>query len=130
MSVPGVTVVIPTRERAHVLPTAIESVLGQEDADLRLLVCDNASRDATPEVVSRYAARDPRVSYHRHPQDVGATANFQWGMDAVETEHFVLLSDDDADQNVMPRRDASCPHRCPQRPGRSSTGRTSRTSRP
>jgi len=93
---PGVTVVIPTRQRAHVLPTAIESVLGQDVPGLRLLVCDNASPDGTAEVVDRYAAGDPRVLYHRHREDIGATANFQWGMDAVATEHFLLLSDDDA----------------------------------
>ncbi|HEX5042421.1 MAG TPA: glycosyltransferase family A protein [Candidatus Polarisedimenticolaceae bacterium] len=90
------TVVIPTRQRAHVLPTAMESVLGQDVPALRLLVCDNASEDGTAEVVRRYAARDPRVVFHRHPQDIGATANFQWGMDAVGTDHFLLLSDDDA----------------------------------
>lgn len=93
---PGVTVVIPTRQRAHVLPTAIESVLGQDVPGLRLLICDNASEDGTAEVVGGYAARDPRLAYHRHRQDIGATANFQWGMDAVATEHFLLLSDDDA----------------------------------
>jgi len=91
-----VTVVIPTRQRAHVLPTAIESVLGQNVPGLRLLICDNASEDGTAEVVEGYVARDPRVLYHRHREDIGATANFQWGMDAVATEHFLLLSDDDA----------------------------------
>ena len=96
VTAPGVTVVIPTRQRAQVLPTAMESVLGQNVPGLQLLVCDNASQDGTAELVGRYAARDPRVLYHRHPEDVGATANFQWGMDAVATEHFLLLSDDDA----------------------------------
>lgn len=93
---PGVTVVIPTRQRAHVLPTAIESVLGQDVPGLRLLICDNASEDGTAEVVAGYTARDARVVGHRHREDIGATANFQWGMDAVATEHFLLLSDDDA----------------------------------
>jgi hypothetical protein len=91
----SVTVVIPTRQRAHVLPAAMDSVLAQDLRDLRLLICDNASEDGTAEIVGRYAAADPRVVYHRHPHDVGATANFQWGMDAVETDCFVLLSDDD-----------------------------------
>src|SRR5262249_49954614 len=91
---PGLTVVIPTRQRAHVLPTAIESVLGQDVPGLRLLICDNASEDGTAEVVARY--EDPRIVYHRHREDIGATANCQWGMDAVATEHFLLLSDDDA----------------------------------
>jgi hypothetical protein len=90
-----VTVVIPTRQRARVLPAAMESALSQSYPHLRVLVCDNASEDGTAEVVARFAARDPRVLLHRHPRDIGATANFQWGLDAVASEFFVLLSDDD-----------------------------------
>lgn len=95
MSDPVVTVVIPTRQRAEVLPTAIESVLSQSYPALRVLVCDNASEDRTAEVVASFSARDGRVVHHRHPRDIGATANFQWGLDAVDSEYFVLLSDDD-----------------------------------
>jgi hypothetical protein len=90
-----VTVVIPTRQRARILPAAMESVLSQSYPHLRLLVSDNASEDGTAEVVRAFAARDRRVTLHRHSRDIGATANFQWGLDAVASELFVLLSDDD-----------------------------------
>ena len=114
VTAPGVTVVIPTRQRAALLSTAMESVLVQEVPGLRLLVCDNASEDGTADVVAGYAARDPRVLYHRHPKDVGATANFQWGMDAVATEHFLLLSDDDALLPGFLARAAQALHAHPQ----------------
>jgi len=35
------------------------------------------------------------VTYHKHPVDIGAYPNFQFGLDAVTTELFSFLSDDD-----------------------------------
>lgn len=90
-----VTAVIPTRRRPKLLRRAIESVLSQTRPDLRVLVCDNASGDETEATVRSIADRDERVLYHRHPEDIGAYPNFQFGLDAVDTGFFSLLSDDD-----------------------------------
>lgn len=97
MSRPGptVTALIPTRRRPELLRRAIESVLAQTYPDVRVFVSDNASGDATEDVVRGIAARDSRVAYHRHPVDIGAYPNFQYGLDAVTTEMFSFLSDDD-----------------------------------
>lgn len=92
---PTVTAVIPTRRRPELLRRAIESVLAQTWTDLRVFVSDNASGDATEDVVREIAARDARVTYQRHPVDIGAYPNFQSGLDAVRTEMFSFLSDDD-----------------------------------
>jgi glycosyltransferase involved in cell wall biosynthesis len=58
--VPRVTVIIPTFDRAGVLPRAIDSALSQQGADFEVLVADDGSADATAEVLSRYAG-DRRV---------------------------------------------------------------------
>src|SRR5262249_53252835 len=58
IAMPLVSICIPTYNSARYLPEAIESVLAQEFADYELVVCDNASTDATPEICRRY--RDPR----------------------------------------------------------------------
>ena len=92
---PTVTAVIPTRRRPELLRRAIESVLAQTWTDLRVFVSDNASGDATEDVVREIASRDARVTYQRHPVDIGAYPNFQSGLDAVRTEMFSFLSDDD-----------------------------------
>src|SRR5689334_7474886 len=57
---PEVTVVIPTRDRAELLPRAVDSVLAQEGAAWELVLVDDGSTDATPAVFERYA-QDPRV---------------------------------------------------------------------
>jgi glycosyltransferase involved in cell wall biosynthesis len=53
------------------LRQCVDSVLAQSHKDLRVLVMDDASTDATPEVCAELAARDPRVAIHRHPVNLG-----------------------------------------------------------
>lgn len=95
MTTPVVTALIPTYRRPVLLRRAIESVLAQEGADVRVLVSDNASGDDTGPMVRALAQTDPRVVYHCQRENVGAAANFQWCLGAADTSHFALLSDDD-----------------------------------
>ena len=46
-----VSVIIPTYNRAHVLPRAIESVLKQTYTELELIVVDDASVDGIVEII-------------------------------------------------------------------------------
>ena len=89
------TAVIPTYRRPQLLKRAIQSVLAQTHRDLRVRVYDNASGDETPDIVRRFADADARVSYFAHSANIGATQNFQFGMNEVETPFFSCLSDDD-----------------------------------
>ncbi len=89
------TAVIPTYRRPRLLKRAIQSVLAQTHRDLRVRIYDNASGDDTPDVVRGFAEADARVSYVAHSANIGATQNFQFGMNEVETPFFSCLSDDD-----------------------------------
>ena len=80
---PRVTVFIPTYNRARLLPEAIESVLAQTYDDFRLEVSDNASDDATPEVVASFD--DPRLEYVRQPENLGLLGNHNWFLAAART---------------------------------------------
>jgi glycosyltransferase involved in cell wall biosynthesis len=60
---PLVSVILPTHNRAALLPRAIRSVLAQTYRNLELWVVDDASSDATPEVVRQFD--DPRLHYLR-----------------------------------------------------------------
>lgn len=51
---PYVSVIIPTYNRAPVLERAVRSVLGQTFRDFELIVVDDGSQDATPELLNRY----------------------------------------------------------------------------
>jgi len=90
-----VTTVIPTYRRPQLLQRAILSALRQTMSQVEVVVCDNASGDETEEVVNEIARRDRRVRYYSHPTNIGSYRNFNFGIQAVQTPYFSLLSDDD-----------------------------------
>ncbi len=92
---PVITTVIPTYRRPHLLRRAIRSVLAQTYPHLRVCVYDNASGDETAAVVDELARHDPRIEYHCHAENIGANANFAYGMERIATPFFSILSDDD-----------------------------------
>jgi glycosyltransferase involved in cell wall biosynthesis len=95
MTAPLITTIIPTYRRPRLVRRAILSALQQTYPRLRVCVYDNASGDETGEVVAELARRDPRVRYHRHPENIGGGANFNYGLARVDTPYFSFLSDDD-----------------------------------
>jgi glycosyltransferase involved in cell wall biosynthesis len=92
----AITVIVPTFRRPALLERAVRSVLAQTHPDLVVAIYDNASGDGTREVCERLAKEDPRVRYHEHRENIGAGANFQYGLERVATPYFAFLSDDDA----------------------------------
>ena len=93
MSPPHVSVILPSYNSAYFLPRAIDSVLQQDFEDYELLVLDNASTDATPEIVARYS--DPRVRFVRHPLNLGMVGNINYGIDWARGSLGVILCADD-----------------------------------
>jgi glycosyltransferase involved in cell wall biosynthesis len=92
---PRVSILIPTYNRAHYLPQAIESALRQDYANLEVLLLDNASTDDTPGVAARYLG-DPRFRHIRNETNLGMVGNWRRGLyDHAGGEWFLLLSDDD-----------------------------------
>lgn len=94
-SSPLITTVIPTYRRPKLLRRAIQSVLNQTYQHFQVCVYDNASGDETALVVRELARHDPRIRYFCHSTNIGALANFQYGLTQVSTPYFSFLSDDD-----------------------------------
>jgi len=90
-----ITTIIPTYRRPKMLARALRSVLRQTLRNFRVHVYDNASGDETETIVAQEARGDPRVAYFCQPHNIGAAANFLFGMQRVDTPYFSFLSDDD-----------------------------------
>lgn len=92
---PLVSVIIPTFNRAHVLPRAIDSVIGQSFEDFELLVVDDGSTDGTAEIMERYKRWNRRVRYLVQPVNAGVSAARNRGMKEARGRLFALLDSDD-----------------------------------
>jgi hypothetical protein len=92
---PLVTIVIPTYQRPFMLQRAIASAVEQQGVGVRVCVFDNCSNDDTSDVVGRMMRNHPEIRYHCHSRNLGAAANFDFGLRSVDTPFFSLLSDDD-----------------------------------
>ena len=68
-------VALPVFNGEAYIRETIESILAQTMSDLRLVISDNASEDATREIAQEYAAKDARIVYHRNPENLGITKN-------------------------------------------------------
>lgn len=93
------SICIPTYNRADCLPTALESVLGQINERVEIVICDNGSKDHTPELVASYLKKYPQITYFRFPQNMGPDRCFLQCIEAAHGEYCWFLSDDDIFEN-------------------------------
>lgn len=93
MSGPTVSVCVPTFNREKFLHQTITSILQQTYRDFEVVICDNASTDATAEVVKAFS--DSRIHYIRNPQNIGMAKNWVKSVHAANGRYFMILSDDD-----------------------------------
>jgi len=89
---PRVSAAIITHNRAHYLPGAIRSVLGQTYRDLELIVVDDGSTDGTEDAIAPY--RD-RIRYVRREHG-GKAAARNAAVQLAEGELIAFCDSDDA----------------------------------
>lgn len=91
---PSISIILPTHNRAALVPRALRSVLAQTDADFQLVVVDDGSADATPQTLAAYAG-DPRLLLLRNDLAQGPSAARNRGIRAACGEWIAFLDDDD-----------------------------------
>jgi glycosyltransferase involved in cell wall biosynthesis len=88
---PAVSVVIPTRDRAALLPKAVESALGQRIPDVEVIVVDDGSEDGTERALGSLRGR---IRYLRQDRKgVAAARNAGWR--ASSRSWIAFLDSDD-----------------------------------
>jgi glycosyltransferase involved in cell wall biosynthesis len=90
---PRVTFLVPCYKLAHLLHECIESLLMQTYRDFEVLVMDDCSPDATPEVAASFG--DARVRHVRHAVNLGHLRNYNRGVELARGEFIWLVSADD-----------------------------------
>jgi glycosyltransferase involved in cell wall biosynthesis len=90
---PEVTIVIPTRDRACLLPVAVSAALAQEDVEVEVIVVDDGSTDDTPKVLAELADERLRVVHLRARHGVSRARNI--GIAEARAGWLAFLDDDD-----------------------------------
>jgi len=91
-SVPRVSAILTTFNRARLLRTAMQSALSQTFRDFELIVLDNSSTDETPAVIRGFS--DERIRHVVHPPCRIAEARNR-GLREARGEFIAFLDDDD-----------------------------------
>src|SRR5690606_6873079 len=86
---------MPVYNGANYLRCALDSILAQTFQDWELIICDNASTDETQTICEEYAARDPRIKYHRSSRNIGPSANYNRTFELSRGEYFKWAAHDD-----------------------------------
>ena len=92
---PVVSLALPVFNGEAYLREALSSIASQTFKNFELVIVDNASTDATPEICRSYAATDARVAYHRLPRNIGAGPNFNHAFGLCRGRYFKWCAHDD-----------------------------------
>ena len=94
------TIGIPTYNGAKYIERALDSFIIQITPEIsgkiKILISDNASTDATQEIVFKYQKKYPElIIYFRNETNVGAGKNFDLVFQRADTEYVWIFGDDD-----------------------------------
>lgn len=90
-----VSAIIPTHNRANLLPRAIGSVLKQTYKNIEIIVVDDGSCDRTEDVVREMMTCHQNIRYLKHSTPKGACAARNYGIREARGEFVAGLDDDD-----------------------------------
>lgn len=95
MDSPLISIIVPTHNRADLLPEALRSVLAQTFSDWELIVMDDASTDGTAAVMADFTSRDGRIRYVRNEKNLGIAKNRNEGLAQAKGRLIAMLDSDD-----------------------------------
>ena len=90
---PTFSVVIPTRNRAVTLKSALRTCLDLDHPSFEVVVSDNDSSDDTAAVVAAFG--DARIRYFKTPAYLSMARNFENGLKHARGEFLIFIGDDD-----------------------------------
>ncbi|WP_064706201.1 glycosyltransferase family 2 protein [Rhizobium bangladeshense] len=92
---PLITVAITCFNAEETIGRAIESVIGQNWAELEVIVIDDCSTDQSRAVVARYCERNSWIAIYQNPVNSGVAYSRQRAIDLASGEFLAFLDDDD-----------------------------------
>jgi len=88
-----IDILIPTYNGSKYISETINSILSQSYKDFRIIICDDASKDNTVQIIK--AIKDPKVIVKTHAKNLGYSLNLERGRSYVEAPFIYLMGQDD-----------------------------------
>ena len=107
---PTVSVILPVKNGAQYLEESLGSVVAQQYPAVEILVFDNASTDATPEIANSFGG----VRYFRNDPELSIAATRNLGIRLAKGELIAFASHDDLWVREKLRVQAECFQRDPE----------------
>jgi succinoglycan biosynthesis protein ExoO len=98
---PDVSFIVPTHNVAPFIEAALASALSQTGVHAEIIVSDDASSDATPDMVARLAESEPRITLLRADRKAGPSAARNRAIAAARGHWLAML---DGDDMIAPER--------------------------
>jgi glycosyltransferase involved in cell wall biosynthesis len=92
---PLISIGMPVYNGAAYIRFTLEGLLAQSFGDFELIISDNASTDATRDVIENCMLRDARIRYERQPVNIGVNPNSSHVMRRARGEFFKWSSSSD-----------------------------------
>ena len=90
---PTVTVLMPTYNAEAFLVEALQSILSQTWKDFEFLIVNDASSDATPQILAQ--TQDPRIRIIQNPTRLGVTGSLNRGLSEARGQIVCRMDADD-----------------------------------
>jgi glycosyltransferase involved in cell wall biosynthesis len=95
MTKPKVSLGLPVYNGGLYLENALATILQQDFEDFELIICDNASTDATSDICRSFAGKDDRIRYFRNEKNIGLGANHNKTFEFSRGQYFKWVAHDD-----------------------------------
>ena len=90
-----ISVIIPVFNREKFIQKCLDSLLGQKNTELEIIVVDNNSKDKTPDIVKKNAKNHKNIHYYNcKKQGVSAARNY--GIEKATGDYLSFVDSDDS----------------------------------
>jgi glycosyltransferase involved in cell wall biosynthesis len=93
---PKISVIIPVYNAVPYLRRCLDSVTGQTLRDIEILCVNDASTDASLDILNKYAAKDVRIRIFHNDKNLGAAGSRNLAMAEGCGEYIAFVDSDDA----------------------------------
>jgi glycosyltransferase involved in cell wall biosynthesis len=91
----NLSICIATYNRGQFIGETLDSILGQMQPGVELVVVDGASPDNTPEIMAQYKSRHPEIRYFRESTNSGVDCDYDKAVGYAKGKYCWLMTDDD-----------------------------------